>query len=803
MSRIFEISMSGGGSHRLTEADLPLVIGSGARARVRLPAGREQEALLALSRGYLFLQPVAGGGPVLHNDHQVTGSVWIKSGDRVRIGDSLILFHLSGDLVRIRVRDAGDGQPPEAPAARGTAAEPPRPGGDLPRVTSMPAPRRGGRRRWLAGGLLLLLLLSAAFVLFARSFEIRISPAPDSVSLRGAVPALRIGDRFLGLAGTYTLHAAREGYQDLEEQVTVTDRGRDLFVFTLEKKPGIIDIRTSPPGAAVRIDGRPAGVTPLAGIELAAGSRRLVFRLARYQDLERTVEVEGMGRRQRFEFTLGPGWGEVRLSSDPAGALVLENGRELGTTPLDLELMAGRHELVLRRAGYTDASLALDVAPGGSYEPETVVLQPAPARVRVSSTPAGAALTVDRVFQGQTPLVSTVSGGREHEFHLRLAGHRPVTVKRSVAPGSETSLSLVLEPEYGTVFLSSDPPDAELLVDGRPHGPATGRLRLTTVEHELTVRARGYRSVTRKVTPRAGTGLHLEIRLEREGRVAARPAKGPAVRPGGKEGPEMVALGPARFRMGASRREPGRRANEQQREIELRRPFALAVRTVTNGEFRRFRPAHRSGMVAGHTLDTDRQPVVNVDWDDAARYCNWLSDRQGLARFYREQAGHMVAVTPATTGFRLPSEAEWAYAARAAGRERPARYPWPGAFPPRQVVGNFGDESARGLLAVVIRGYNDGHAVTAPVGSFPANAAGLFDLGGNVAQWCHDFYTPTTGSGVARPAVDPLGPATGSHHVVRGSGWRDATITELRLSYRGYGRKGRDDIGFRVARYLE
>jgi formylglycine-generating enzyme required for sulfatase activity len=137
-----------------------------------------------------------------------------------------------------------------------------------------------------------------------------------------------------------------------------------------------------------------------------------------------------------------------------------------------------------------------------------------------------------------------------------------------------------------------------------------------------------------------------------------------------------------------------------------------------------------------------------------------------------------------------------------AGRDQRARYPWIGKFPPRTVAGNFGGESTRNLLPVVIRSYNDGFVVTSPVGSFPKNPGGFFDMGGNVRQWCHDWYMAYAGLGQQKETVDPMGPDGGTHHVVRGSSWRDATMTSLRLSYRGYSKVAKDDIGFRVARYI-
>ncbi len=105
-------------------------------------------------------------------------------------------------------------------------------------------------------------------------------------------------------------------------------------------------------------------------------------------------------------------------------------------------------------------------------------------------------------------------------------------------------------------------------------------------------------------------------------------------------------------------------------------------------------------------------------------------------------------------------------------------------------------------LPVIIKDYADGYSVAAPVGKFPGNAVGIYDLGGNVSEWCHDCYDVHLGS-QAKALRDPTGPATGEYHVVRGASWRHGSITELRLSYRDYSEKPRNDLGFRIARYAE
>ncbi len=189
---------------------------------------------------------------------------------------------------------------------------------------------------------------------------------------------------------------------------------------------------------------------------------------------------------------------------------------------------------------------------------------------------------------------------------------------------------------------------------------------------------------------------------------------------------------------------------------------------------------------------------------DAARYLNWLSEKDKLPPAYREDGSKMVAMQPMTTGYRMPTEAEWVFVARYEGKSeanvKALKYAWGNSLPPPDNSGNYADGDAAGHLPVTIKGYRDGYGFSAPVGRFPPNKAGIHDIGGNVAEWCHDFYDVYTG-GTERVPRDPLGPATGRYHVVRGASWRHGSVTELRLSYRDYAEKPRNDIGFRFVRY--
>jgi formylglycine-generating enzyme required for sulfatase activity len=192
--------------------------------------------------------------------------------------------------------------------------------------------------------------------------------------------------------------------------------------------------------------------------------------------------------------------------------------------------------------------------------------------------------------------------------------------------------------------------------------------------------------------------------------------------------------------------------------------------------------------------------VASVSWMDAALYCNWLSGQEKLPPFYQVENGKVLGFNPTSHGYRLPTEAEWAWAARAK-TEGLLKYPWGASYPPSRVVENYADTTSAYITGRSVANYNDGHIVSAPAGSFAANHHDLYDMGGNVAEWMHDVYA-IPGSG-GTTVVDPLGAQQGSSYVIRGASWAHGTVTELRLSYRDYGKDGRDDVGFRIARYAE
>jgi formylglycine-generating enzyme required for sulfatase activity len=246
--------------------------------------------------------------------------------------------------------------------------------------------------------------------------------------------------------------------------------------------------------------------------------------------------------------------------------------------------------------------------------------------------------------------------------------------------------------------------------------------------------------------------------------------------------------------MGAPRHEAGRRANEVLRKVNITRPFYIAKKEVTNKQYWQFQK-HSSRHFRGKTLDMPEQPVVNISWEQAALYCNWLSKKDNLDPFYRERNGKIIGSYINSTGYRLPTEAEWAWVARF--QESFGDY-----FSPKNKSGNFADLSASDILSTVIPLYDDGAETTAIVGSFDANSKGLYDLQGNVSEWVHDFYEIKFNLN-DKTEIDPMGPKTGEFKTIRGSSWRDSDISTLRPTYRDMANDPSDDVGFRIARYIK
>lgn len=643
----------------------------------------------------------------------------------------------------------------------------------------------------------LVLLTVAWYVFTARSISLQITPAAETLDIRGGL-SFKVGDRYLIRTGDYELFAVTAGYYPLEEPLAVGDSQNQAFQFDLEKLPGKVSFASDPAGAKVVIDGEVVGATPLVDLEVKPGEHKVEITADRYLPNQQSMEVEGRHVQQSLAVELTPAWSLVTLSSNPPQARILVDGDEQAATPSSVEVMQGKRRISLAMTGFKDWHQVLDILPNTPVQLPEVVLEAVDGMIRISSTPSNANVTVDDVFRGKTPIALEIEPGREHNVQLFKSGFQAMKRSVLIESGQERQLAVQLRPVLGEIRVVGKPADASVYVGGVFKGKINSGFSLPTQKQKLEVRREGYAPHEVVVTPRAGLEQRVSINLK-----TLEQAKWDSFEPmiTAAAGQQLKLFRPTEFTMGASRREAGRRSNEVLKDIKLTRAFYLSLTEVTNEQFRRSEASHSSGNMKGNSLDGDKQAVVQVGWEQAALYCNWLSEQESLDKAYEIDAGSVVSFDPAATGYRLPTEAEWAWSARTT-RNGNLKYPWGAALPPAQKSGNYADRSAAFVVGRVVSTYNDDYVVTAPVASFSANSKGLYDLGGNVAEWVNDFYgTSVSLSGASE--LDPMGPEEGKYHVIRGSSWAHGTVTELRLSYRDYGTEGRNDVGFRVARFVE
>jgi formylglycine-generating enzyme required for sulfatase activity len=796
-----------GASRRLNRDRFPLSLG-GSGALIVLPgvAPGLTVAWIGLADGEPFLQATDPAEVVACNGSPVATSQWLEDGDVIRIASARITVRRD-DLLRLEVEQVRERDVTEPPliVARETASPTGatvRPVEFKPRLDSVAPPRtRRVRPLTVVVALLFALLAGVAWLAFSlEPVRVDVEPAPDRLAIEGTRFGWQLAGRHMLLPGSYTLIAEKAGWRRLDAPFEVT-RGPDQVVrFQLKLLPGrlIVDAG-SVVGAEVVVDGEVRGSTPLNPLELENGEHVVRVVADRHDPFEATIEIEGRGTEQTLKVELVPRWAAIGFDSDPQGATLKIAGSRVGATPLTEDLLAGTHRFELSLSGYKTYRGSVTVVANQPQALPRVGLQKEDAVLTLRSEPSEASVTVGEDYRGRTPVELFLAPGRTHRIRLTRPGYDPALREVRLEAGDREELNVVLDSRKGEVEIVTTPAGAELIVNGESRGAANQVLELVATPHRIQVKKEGYEPYSVTVTPRPGFPQSIEVVLKTEEQIKAEATPSLIRSP---QGHRMVLIHGGEFQTGAPRREPGRRANEVVRQIVLERPFYLSTTEVTNEEFHEFRTRHRSGRIGQHNLEIGHHPVVRVSWDEAARYCNWLSAKEGLPPAYLETGGAVVGVDPLSTGYRLPTEAEWVWAARYAGGSTPLKYTWGQSLPVPPDAGNFADLSAEGLVSPTLDGYDDHFPATAPAASFRPNPLGLFNMGGNVTEWMHDVYS-ASGPGGGKVEKDPVGTKSGAEHAIRGASWMDASVSELRLSFRDGESKPRADLGFRIARYAE
>ena len=511
------------------------------------------------------------------------------------------------------------------------------------------------------------------------------------------------------------------------------DRGD--FVFVLPKEEVLptvatLTITSIPSGASVYIDDNVIGQTPLRDHEVDTGAQRekqieVRLMLSGYKDHMEQLTLRG-GQQTPLDVGLekfSPRTGTLTVTSTPSGADIYVDNAWIGKTPLtSYEVDTGvRHEkqvtvgLVL--SGYKN-HVAQSTLRGGQQTPLDVRLEkliPRIGTLTVTSTPSGASVYIDDNVIGQTPLSDyEIDTGAQREkqieVRLELSGYKNRVAQLTLRGGEQTPWDVRLEKfisRTGTLTVTSTPSGASVYVDSdligttplSDYGIDTGRTREKQVEIHLELS--GYKPQVTRLTLRGGQQTPWAVHLEKIPQIQEETVPSDAASEG------MVLIPAGKFQMGSN----SGSFDEKPVHTVYVDAFYMDVYEVTNVQYKKFvdtNPQWRKDQIPssyhnenylkhwnGNSYPSGKgdHPVVYVSWYGAMAYAKWA-------------------------GKRLPTEAEWEKAAR--GGLVGKKYPW-------------GDSINSSKATYGVRGTTD-------VGTYPPNNYGLYDMVGNVWEWCLDEY---------------------------------------------------------------
>ncbi|MEI6138648.1 MAG: formylglycine-generating enzyme family protein, partial [Mariniphaga sp.] len=503
--------------------------------------------------------------------------------------------------------------------------------------------------------------------------------------------------------GKHTYSLSRDLYLPMAGVVNLTADKKETLNITMKPDFGTLKITTSPEqGAAVSIDGQPTGkVTPCTLEQVKSGEHTLTFRLNMYQTTTQKVTMQA-GGNLNLPVVLAPTFAGVTVTTNPASDIYIAGERK-GNGTWEGRLLPGVYNFEAKKEKYTSASEKREVVSG---QPLTVTLQPIAktGTLKVMTTPTDAIITLAGENKGTAPATLRNLLVGDYTLVLSLPGYATISKTVTIVEGETAQVT-------------------ETLVD--MSNPASSALAKTNIANEETT---GKASFNVQSFTETINGVEIE----------------------------MVAIKGGTFQMGSN--EDG----EKPIHTVTVSDFSIGKTEVTVAQFKAFvdvtsyrTDADKSGgsdiwtgkefkFTVGVNWQCDASgkirnsseydhPVIHVSWNDAVAFCEWLKQKTGKT-------------------YRLPTEAEWEFAARGGNYSRGFTY------------------SGSNTIDDVAEYGGNNNKSTKPVAGRKPNELGLYDMSGNVWEWCSDCYGADYYAN--SPQNNPKGSSTGSNRVYRGGGWR-------------------------------
>ncbi|VAW73313.1 Protein of unknown function DUF323 [hydrothermal vent metagenome] len=550
--------------------------------------------------------------------------------------------------------------------------------------------------------------------------------------------------------GEYKIQVRAQGYKTVVKTINIKKSGQTLKI-QLAKLVFPFQIKTVPARAKVRFLNKKFSYK--AGLKVAPGKYHVAVSAKgfRTKKVWLTVSTKAINKK----INLGADKYTLAVNVQPSNAIVKIVSPRINWKP-GVKLKPGRYKIEIRAPGYKvkrqtitvkDKDVNLNFRLGEEAYSLTVKTTPEESVVKLIDHP------VD-----YSPGMTLIPG--RYEVEVSSKGYAPVKQWVTIIDKDET-IFVVMKERLLLLTVTASPSTAKVeLVDySKEYHP---NMELPAGTYKVKVSLKNYKTVIKPIQLQ-GQNASLTIKLSLK----------TILKPEHPGEPTMIVLRQGRYQMGSLSREYGRSSNEgPEHTVVFVKAFAIAQTEVTFSQYSVFAKASNRNLPSDSGWGRGNRPVINVSWHDAKAYASWLSQKTGKK-------------------YRLPSEAEWEYAARAGSRK-----PYSTGLCATSRQANFDGEYAyRGCL----KGINRGKTVA--VKSFPANRFKVYEMHGNVAEWTGDCWSSSHQGAPQSGRVRTNGRC--SKRVIKGGGW-SSIPRDIRSASRGAKSTStrKNSIGFRVVREL-
>lgn len=647
---------------------------------------------------------------------------------------------------------------------------------------------------------------------------IQISPFDAECRINGSVVVPNEIEKLK--AGDYTVVLTKNGYKSYSNKFTVSrDNRHFLFIMEPEKITGLL-VKTDPPGASVYIDGELKGTSD-AGFLLPVKKYRVKVELEKYLPVEQEIDGTQPAKLYTLNLKLQKNTGYLKINSNMKD-LIVEIDGEVTKQEAQYELESGNHSIRVTASNCSEYTTQVNITRGKTSSIKAN-LEKLTGEVILYVTPSDA-LVVIGVANYENARKFELEPGN-YKMHLSSDLYDTKTIDFVVQKGKTNRVNVQLVKNAGMLSMTRRPESAKIVIDGKDYG-ATDKIELRSGSYHLEavvdssyhpfeenisitknktttlkvdvkrrkgvflfnsipfntkvrllqkgetkfefngtgiieelpvgryvvlVQSPGHRSVRSEMMIEENKNYILDLKLEQgvDEILRTETTAAPAF---------LKKIDGGYFEMGATPEQ----GNGTRMELPVRtvavNMFYIGTTEVTQGLWNEVMGENPSHFKSDHVDNS--LPVENISWLEAVKFCNKLSEKEGLTPCYKIDDA-VVSCNFEANGYRLPTEAEWEYAAR--GDDSTAQFIFSGSKKVEEVAWIKSNSDKR----------------THPVAQKSPNKNGLYDMTGNVAELCNDFYDKYNPADL----LNPKGPETGKKISIRGGSW-NSTEGKARISAR-------------------